>query len=365
MFTRPELTRHPTDLSAIWKPQRGPQLFDTYDELNTCISIEPHEHAVKDPVQHYFGCIEICQRPNFFDDSNHAWVNEREVERKKLISAMAEAHLSLPTDDIKAKVDETVKEKMINVAVAIEAWYKRTKIMRRVIMKSPSSSGQPGLIADVQKSRHKWMNFQRFEDGIPVVRKWREGTQKGHRPVDDVSPGQYIVSDRIQAGREEVQRFIEKHGNKNRQNPHPAGFEYSIERDIYAHVIEFTVQEAKVQASPGTDATSNMGRFLKPADDELTNAGVKKKTKKKRSQISAFSMSRLLNNRKNLKNEQCDPNEDWNILRRDRSEDISKPRKIRYLHVPSNNMAWIEVTLSATITDCTNIKQRYIGNSVR
>ncbi|KAI5293044.1 hypothetical protein KEM56_006148, partial [Ascosphaera pollenicola] len=52
-----------------------------------------------------------------------------------------------------------------------------------------------------------------------------------------------------------------------------------------------------------------------------------------------ISISRLLNNGRDLKKEQCDPKGDWNVLRRDRNEGFAKPRRIRYLHVPSNNMA--------------------------
>lgn len=334
LFTRPELTRHPTDLSAIWKPQRGPQLFDTYNEPTTCLSTEPHEQAVKDPVQHYFGCIEICQRPDFFKESNRVWVNEREIERKKLGMAMDNAQRPLSTDEINAKLDETMKKRMINVAIAIEARYKRTEVMRRAIMKPPSSGGQPGLVANVQRSRHKWMTSEKFEDGIPTVRKWRKGPQGKHRPIDEVKVGEHTVSDRIQTGREEVQRFIEQHGINNDRNFAPGDLEYSIERDVYAHLIEFIVQEEQIQASPGTDSSSTIRQFLKPANDELTDVGVRGTFPDQR-----ISMNRLLNNGRDLKNEQCNPKGDWNILRRDRNEDLAEPRRIRYLHVPSNNMA--------------------------
>lgn len=212
LFTKPELSRHPTDLSAIWKPQRGPQLFDTYNEPTTCISAEPHEQAVKDPVQHYFGCIEICQRPDFFKESNHVRVNEREIERKKLKMTMDNAPRPLSTDDINARLNETMTKRMLSVAIAIEARYKRTDVMRSAIMKLRSSGGQPSLIFNVDRSRDKWMSSQEFQNGIPRVRNWRKGAQGGHRPVDPVNAREFTLSDRIQTGRQEVRLFIRQHG---------------------------------------------------------------------------------------------------------------------------------------------------------
>lgn len=334
LFTRPELSRHPTDLSAISKPQRGPQLFDTYNEPTTCISAEPHEQAVKDPVQHYFGCIEICQRPDFFKESNHVWVNEREIERKKLRMAMDNAPRPLSTDDINARLNDTMTERMLSVAIAIEARYKRTDVMRSAIIKLRSSGGQPSLIYNVDRSRDKWMSSQEFKDGIPMVRNWRKGAQGGHRPVDPVNAREFTLSDRIQTGRQEVRLFIRQHGINKEQNPGLSDLEYSIERDVHAHLIEFNVQEASIQAKSGAESSSTGRQFLKPANNELTDVGVRGTFPDQR-----ISISRLLNNGRDLKKEQCDPKDDWNILRRDRNEGFAKPRKIRYLHVPSNNMA--------------------------
>ncbi|EGO56225.1 hypothetical protein NEUTE1DRAFT_43839, partial [Neurospora tetrasperma FGSC 2508] len=327
-------SRYPTDLSSISKPQRGPQLFDTYNEPTTCISAEPHEQAVKDPVQHYFGCIEICQRPDFFKESNNVWVNEREMERKKLRMAMDNASRPLLTDDMNAMLNETMTKRMLSVAIAIEARYRRTEVMRSAIMKPRSSGGQPRLVYNMEKSRNKWMNSQKFKDGIPMVRDWRKGAQGGHRPVDLVNAGEFTLSDRIQTGRQEVQLFIRQHGINKEQNADLSGIEYSIERDVHAHFIEFTVQEANIQTTPGAESSSAVRQFLKPANDELADIGVKGTFPDQR-----ISMSRLLNNGRDLMGGQCDPKDDWNILRRDRNEGFAKPRRIRYLHVPSNNMA--------------------------
>ncbi|EAA34322.3 hypothetical protein GE21DRAFT_3573 [Neurospora crassa] len=331
---------------TIWKPQRGPQLFDTYNEPTTCISAEPHEQAVKDPVQHYFGCIEICQRPDFFQESNHVWVNEREIERKKLRMAMDNAPRPLSTDDINARLNETMTKRMLSVAIAIEARYKRTNVMRSAIMKLRSSGGQPSLIFNVDRSRDKWMSSQEFKNGIPRVRNWRKGAQGGHRPVDPVNAREFTLSDRIQTGRQEVRLFIRQHGINKGQNPDLSDLEYSIERDVHAHLIEFNVQEASIQASSGADSSSTGRQFLKPANNELTDVGVKGTFPDQR-----ISISRLLNNGRDLKKEQCDPKGDWNVLRRDRNEGFAKPRRIRYLHVPSNNMAWVEKIIANYYAD--------------
>lgn len=184
LLARPELTPHPTELSAIWKPQRGPQIFDTYNEPTTCLSAEGHEEAVKDLVQHYFGCIEICQRVRFFDESNDVWVNERKLERKRLVKAMGNAPTAFSADDIDLKLDEIIKQRMTSVAVEIEVQYKRTEIMRGAIMKPPSLGGQPDLVSqrarkssevDELQDVHRW-NFRgsRLEEGGP---RWSQANR--------------------------------------------------------------------------------------------------------------------------------------------------------------------------------------------
>lgn len=335
LFTRPELTSHPTDLSAIWKPQRGPQLFDTYSEPTTCLSTEPHEQAVKDPVQHYFGCIEICERPNFFNqETNHVWINEREIERKKLKMERGDAYRLLSPSEVEALLDVPMRKRMISVAVAIEARYKRTEVMRRAMMKPPSSGGQPGLVANVDKSRNKWMNSQKFKEGIPAVREWRRGARGGHPLIDQFSDGDPAISERVQTGRREVQRFIDLHGINDYRKLVPQDLEYSIERDVYAHLIEFTFQQAPIQTLPGAGASTGVRQLLKPTNNELLDVGVKGTFPDQR-----ISMSRLLNDGKDLKKEQCNPHDNWNILRQDRNEGTARPRKIQYFHIPSNNMA--------------------------
>ena len=336
IFTRPELTRRPTDLSAISKPQRGPQLYNTYEEPNTCLSAEPHEQAVDDAVQHYFGCIEVCQRPNFFDSqTNHVWINEREVARKKLVLAMSGAQQDPSADDLETKLEMEMKERMVSVAIAIEGRYKRAEVLRRAIMKAQISSGQPALLSNVEQSRYKWLSSRTFKDGIQAVRVWRKSSQGGRKTTDPVPKGEYTVPDssRTEIGRSEVQSFIKKH-RTNVNSARGAGeSEYSIEHDVHAYLMQFDVQEAKPTALPGSDQSTTAKHFLKPADDERTGIQVKGTFPDQR-----ISMSRLLNDGKDLGTE-CDPMGHWNVLRRDINSDPPAPNRIRYLHIPSNNMA--------------------------
>ncbi|KAK1773784.1 hypothetical protein QBC45DRAFT_455261 [Copromyces sp. CBS 386.78] len=336
IFTRPELTRRPTDLSAISKPQRGPRLYNTYyEEPKTCLSAEPHEHSVDDAVQHYFGCIEICQRPNFFDPkTNNVWINEREVERKKLALAMSGAQQDPSADDLTTKLEMKMKERMISVAIAIEAQYKRAEVLRRAIMKAPISSGQPALLSNVEQSRRKWLGSQKFKEGVQAVRTWRKGSQGGRKTTDPVPEGEYTVPDssRAEIGRLEVQSFIKKHRtNANSASDH-GELNYSIERDVHAYLMQFDVQEAEPTALPGSDPSTTAKHFLKPVDDKRTGVQVKGTFPDQR-----ISMSRLLNDGKNLATE-CDPMGDWNVLRRDKTNDPKVPNRIQYLHIPSNNM---------------------------
>lgn len=212
IFARPKPTRRPANLSAISKPQRGPQevgedslgrsevfardqLHNTHDEPNTCLSAEPHEHAVIDPVQHYFGCIEICQRPCFFADSNPVWIEEH--ERQKLRTT---------DDDLNhPRITSETRERMLSAAIAIEAQYKRNEALRMAIQQAPDFNGQAALISNIDYSGTKWMTSASTQDGLQAVRAWRAGDQGGKRLA--VSPRGFDT------GRLEVLEYYQKPPN--------------------------------------------------------------------------------------------------------------------------------------------------------
>ncbi|KAK3396852.1 hypothetical protein B0T20DRAFT_244041 [Sordaria brevicollis] len=339
---KPELTRRPTDLSSIYRPRRNPVLFEPYDEPAACLSTEPHDEAVEDPIQHYFGCIEIRDRPDFLDESNDVWTHEREVERKKLELSMGDAYDNDSTFDLEKRLDEKIKRRIGSVAIAIEAQYKRTEVLRKALRKPLSPDTPPCLVDNVEKSRNRWMNSSQFKYGITEVRKWRQGEQGGMKTTDDVKPGEYTISNRADPGRAEVRRLVTKHRNKNGNSTLPYEMEeYNIERDVNAYLIQFSVRDETNKTPPGSSSLHNIRQSLKPVDEDLSDARFKGTFPDQR-----ISMSWLLNNGQDLEKEECDPEGDWNILRRDRKKDDKESRRIRYFHIPSNNMAWVEKAIA-------------------
>lgn len=332
---KPQLSRRPTDLSSIYRPRRNPLLFEPYGEPATCLSTEPHDESVEDPIQHYFGCIEICDRPAFLDKSNRVWSHERDVERKKLELAMSDAHDTDSTFDLEARLNEKMGRRIASVAIAIEAQYKRTEVLRKALKKPPSPDTPPCLVTNVEKSRNRWMRSSEFKYGIQKVRDWRQGDQGGKRPIDVVNEGEYTVSNRTVRGREEVRKLVVKHRNKNDNASILNEMEeYNIERDVNAYLIQFAVQDEVNKTPHGFSSMHNARQSLKPIDEDLSDPRFKGTFPDQR-----ISMSLLLNDGEDLEKRECDPWGEWNILRRIKKTDDKEPRRIRYLHIPSNNMA--------------------------
>ena len=99
---------------------------------------------------------------------------------KKLMLEIDDDHQRLSPTDLNQKLEKKMKERMISVATAIEAHYKRSEVLLEAITKAPFTTGQPTLVYHVGKSRVDWMKSQKFKDGpsCPAVGRRRpRGTQ--------------------------------------------------------------------------------------------------------------------------------------------------------------------------------------------
>ncbi|KAJ4415912.1 hypothetical protein N0V85_002492 [Neurospora sp. IMI 360204] len=259
----------------------------------------------------------------------------------------------LSESDLKTKLDDKMKERMLSVAIAIEARYKRAEVLRKAIMKAPYSSGQPAPISNVEQSRNNWMNSQKFKYGIQAVRRRRKRDEGGHRPTDRVNEGEYTVSTRTETGRKELQSFIKEHQvhecddtipdemeeeedvemeeDDERINPvrHESGElgreearrlarrqrkRYHLEREVKAHFIQFSTKHET--DSEGEDTES----FLTPTDDPLPGSRFNGTFPDQN-----ISMSLLLNGRLTNTPDKIDPHGDWNVLSRGPCKDRTGP----------------------------------------
>ncbi|KAH7625148.1 hypothetical protein B0T09DRAFT_361550 [Sordaria sp. MPI-SDFR-AT-0083] len=386
--------------------------YDPEDEPTSCLSTEPHDNTVEDAVQHYFGCIEICERAKFLKPSHPHWQHEWKIQYGKFYTELektqkkfhvnhdydkCETHLKtvrekLETEDhtvpdsvpfmidyvSKARANEWLEKRMGSVAIAIEAQYKRIEILRNALSKTPTrhqrplSNHQPAVktgdcvVTQPQQSRDIWQKSHRFKLGIEWVRQWRRETK---RQRDDNSnngssePGRKEVQDlaKLQRTKKKMQS---DNGNQPNQDPgnelaEDTEKEYHLERDVNAYLIQFSIERDTDR--PSQDPES----LLTPIDEPLTDGRFKGTFPDQR-----ISMSFLLNNGVTHEPERTDntrlnkhgPEGDWNIMSRNRckSQDGSgPPKRIRYFHIPSNNMAKAIANYYETETPDLNRKLRH------
>ncbi|KAI3325669.1 hypothetical protein HD806DRAFT_453892 [Xylariaceae sp. AK1471] len=147
-----------------------------------CLSAEDHGCDITDPLVHYLGCIEICQRGDFFGDKNPIWEAELEY------------HISTGEEQQNAdKIVENLKKKWKN---NVESELRRIAILRKTLAKD----GNDGpLVSAVEKSREEWRQSPGYKDNIGKVRSWRTQRQEADlvaRPdedpiIDNYNPGDY------------------------------------------------------------------------------------------------------------------------------------------------------------------------------
>lgn len=368
---------------------------DPEDEPTSCLSTEPHDTTVEDAVQHYFGCIEIRDRAEFLKSSHPHWEHERKVQYGKFYAELAktmerfpvtndndkwENHLksaqeklkkaghAVPDDDpltiesvSNARANEWLEKRMGSVAIAIEAQYKRIEILRNALSKTPArqsrlfSDQQPkaeevdSVVKQLENSRSDWKESQRFIKGIEWVRQWRKDV-KGASEDDDHNgsdePGRKEVKELAKKQRTKKNAQSENGGHSNQdfsnrmtEDNEKDSTEYHLERDVNAYLIQFSTEHDTDR--PSQDSES----FLTPIDEPLTDGRFKGTFPDQRISMSFLLDNGVTREPKTTDNPELsthDPEGDWNILSRNRCTNeggSGRPKRIRYFHIPSNNMA--------------------------
>jgi hypothetical protein len=231
-------------------------------------------------VKHYFGCIEIAERDKFLDAENEVWTYERGLEAQALRLLPENACDSDET--IKEKARHLVQKKIENVAVSIEAQYRRTEVLLNALRK-PSSSGQPSeptschvpskptslpahgdLVGYVEQSRLKWRRSKRYKKGIDMVRGWKrreaipdnyeeesDSTAADDNHLEERYNAELELGDQTaEREREQVRRIAHQ---RRERNPNSDDVGYDLEHDVNAYVIQYTrqVRAADSGTKPG------------------------------------------------------------------------------------------------------------------
>ncbi|TRX96019.1 hypothetical protein FHL15_003161 [Xylaria flabelliformis] len=200
----------------------------------SCLSAEPHEGSITNPLIHFLGCIDICERESFL---------------KK-------------TDDV---VGDTRSRWRSN----IEQEMRRIALLRHALSKDDHDKQ---LVEEVEENRELWRNSDEYTGHIDEVKKWR-----GDGRNSIIGP-----------------EFIH------------AEEDYMPEKDTSVPIIQF----------------EDCQEFSKTRDDRISGKFPNQKT----------TIRTLLDKAK--------PTD--NLLYKDHD---FHDNRIKYFHIPSNNMIWAEVNL--------------------
>ncbi|KAK4175046.1 hypothetical protein QBC36DRAFT_332283 [Triangularia setosa] len=394
-----------------------PLTFDSESAPPTCFSSEDHPpEAIRDHTKHYFGCINIADRASYFldPDNNPIWQHELKLETEYLRSLpeYKDCREDQVTHAAKKRRDKTIE----STAVAIEAQYKRTDILRQAVrgkgpgphpaaaVAAPPCQPQPANLANtdhfvtcVEESGKNWRESAPYADGISKVQAWKQGksraeTQSGEPSrdtADTTQPPNIDPKSRPEFGRDEVREIV-KRVRKSTPLFDSKSEEYDLERDVNAYLIQYTRKKAPsvgLQAVPGSKLASAQNipshvnataapepcsniltssptrvtfldggtnrassfsptqsthvQYLEPYEEELTDSRFKGRFPDQRLAMNVVlgadgdSATSAIGNTPSGQS----------ILERD-AIDAEDPTRIRYFHLPSNNMQWVEKAIA-------------------
>ncbi|KAK0613539.1 hypothetical protein B0T14DRAFT_499008 [Immersiella caudata] len=389
------------------------------DGNSTCLSALPHNpDPDRDSMfQHFLGCLEFHKRSWFLDyQENPFWqaqVRELvELERSKRKATKQ----GFDEQRVEKEAEDRVRKTIQALAISIEAQYKRTAVLRHALSKRSFTSqpepavqsqsggnppqqpqeaprdqfqarsdpaGQPSsntgirladvpelrsLVWYINKSRDEWRESTKYyKDGIEKVRDWRK-SQKPPLPVDrdqksfDGTTGPLVVEE---PGRKKVREIVgELRGEESITKEKIS--DYSLERDVNAYLIQYTrkPKAAAIDDASATGHDSSDTKMLhlpaRPHEEKLEDVRFKGKFPDQRVSVDLLLRS--------AHTETSEYNSDipqkgpvsngthGNILSKDDC-DKKDPTRMRYLHIPANNMEWVESAIAGYYGDTHNYKQ--------
>jgi hypothetical protein len=212
------------------------------------LSSEPHDGHIHDPVLHYLGCIEFCERESFFEISNPLWQSGIDFEARRLKPDDRRFELddsslesddrglepdkrSLELDDRNVKSDDKTLENATTVVerrVRQWSWACKSELDRiRSLRNALADDGlQVHFVKMVTESRLEWTHSETYSKGLESVRSWRDSVGRPTTQPND------------------------KSGNDNGDKdttPRMSTFEstqnYNPDENSIAHIIRFTENE--------------------------------------------------------------------------------------------------------------------------
>ncbi|GAW18595.1 hypothetical protein ANO14919_080730 [Xylariales sp. No.14919] len=244
------------------------------NSATSCLSAEPHDEAIKDPLIHYFGCTPFFKRDKLLAADHKIWKDEKEHQTK------LESARKTP----EAKIGEGVESRVDAIR---ERWRKDfTKELQRIalIRKTLEEDKADNLVQEVNTCRDKWREY------------FATKNSKSLPPASDISIAESDASS----------------SDSNADSD-----TYVPEKDVSVGIIEFEKGE--------------------PFSEDYNPSGAKNGLISGKFPDQKTTVQSLLREGKS-----SDP--DQNLLHKDRIRD--HPDRIRYFHIPSNNMIWAEEAIS-------------------
>ncbi|KAK2055771.1 hypothetical protein LY76DRAFT_661308 [Colletotrichum caudatum] len=306
--------------------------------LPKCVSEEPHGPTADSPgtiadfTAHYFGCIKISERADFFDRKKNyqLWNHEYGTQFAKL----DQQNKDMPDERCHEIAELKVDEKIKGLARKIESQYKRTDILRKALSgikcsicrekskrgEAHSTTSSPegpscDLVSLAHHSHNEWKGSEEYRNGIDIIRRWRQSTRNSNNDSDHTASD----SKDMAAGRKQVRNITKNHHTdtfvdyafKVDENTR-----YELERDTNGYIIQWEVVRPQAPQHSGPE------RYLKPVSEGAADLRFKGLFPDQRTSL------------KNLLAYNPEKKSDV-ILNRER--DAKEPR-VRYIHIPHNNM---------------------------
>ncbi|KAF6805552.1 ankyrin repeat protein [Colletotrichum sojae] len=280
-----------------------------HDDPPTCMSaVEHNAESVRDWTAHYFGCIEISQRPDFLSriENKKFWDDYLEVQRGILMQKDQTPSLRKLDIDANIKVDK----KILSLANDIEATYKRTDTVRKALAKDTCSclkgeGGQEGnadhkstspncnLIRCINNSRKSWKQSETFLSGMKLIRKWKNKDETSidtgsETNEDETTTGKVKIC--MDDGRQAVRKIIKDFGNNSAQvfldySKDIAENNYNLKKDIKGHIMQWEILSQK-------EARDHEDSYESDGGDEMREA--KSGVRGKRAEFAGNDSQRLV-----------------------------------------------------------------------
>jgi hypothetical protein len=242
----------------------------------TCLSADNHDNNVKDHLLHFLGCIEISDRYAFLNDPEYPlWSNETEYVAKDRMKKKT----SEPKNKSESPDQATVEAAKIQTVKKQSAWRSECQSeLRRIDFLRRilrDDEDEKHLVEKIEESRKSWENSPVYRSNIENVKKWRR----------DRNTTKYKAQDKTY---EDPDRTIARQDYKPEEDVNVPFIQFEKKPDKYEPVEEPIAREKAIWGS-FPDQKTNIENLLYGKGE--------------------------------------------NLLDKER-----KPERIRYFHIPSNNM---------------------------